>query len=795
MACGDHPDHRIHALYVDGPAGTRNRPRPNRKATILPIPRGNRVARVRKRVHNWRRKAALALAVATVSGCHSPPSLGLPPLGRDSNPPAAAAPQVSGAIAAGMQPTTVFEARGTPAASNPATPSAGRSSQPGDVTLNFVDTDIREVARVILGTTLKLTYTIDPAIKGTATLDTGTPLARDQLLPTLETLLNQNGATLVQRNGLYAVVPIATAGATNAITGAGVAGGGSQVVMLHFASAKDLAKVLEPYVGAGGKLAADPSHNALVISGDMAARETLIGLIHAFDTDLLAGQSFAIFPTGDSDPVKEAEALEKALHAESDGSTVALVRVVPLPHVNAVLVASAQPRYLDTAKRLFRLTKTVEGATARTWHVYYVQNGQSGDLENLLQRAFTPNHVSPTPGPGTTAPGTQQASMTGSGGFQAGALGNSSTTGTSGSTAGTAGSAGNQQSSSPGGLGSGGLGTGASTPAVSSPATEALSAEGGANGDNENRLRIIANRRNNALLIYATHSEYAAIAGMLRKIDIVPLEVLIDATIAEVDLTGQLQYGTQFFFKVDHIAETLGTTPSFPPTALQPSGLVGFALSHSPNFILQALADASKVKVLSAPQLLVMGDEPARLQVGQQVPVLTGTATSTLTSTASTVNSIDYHATGVIMQVTPHIDATGLVTLEVGQEVSDVANPAANTTTGSPTFDDRVVQTRIAVRDGQTVALAGLIRDSSSADNNGIPFLKDVPVISTLLSSQSNSRTRTELLVLITPHIVHDQRDARALTEDLRNQLMNAGMVPAELQRTGLPGHANPNGL
>ena len=270
---------------------------------------------------------------------------------------------------------------------------------------------------------------------------------------------------------------------------------------------------------------------------------------------------------------------------------------------------------------------------------------------------------------------------------------------------------------------------------------------------------------------------------MLHKIDIIPLQVLIDATIAEVTLNDTLQYGTQFFFKLNHIAENLGAIPAFPPGAIPPTGLIGFALSKQPNFILQALADVTKVKVLSSPQLLVMDNEPAQLQVGQQVPILTGTATSTLTTGAPIVNSIDYHPTGVIMQVTPRINSGGLVTLDVAQEVSDVATPAANTATGSPTFDDRVVRTRVAVQNGQTVALAGLIRDNSSNDNNGIPFLKDVPVLSTLLSSQTSTRTRTELLVLITPRVVHDQRDARALTEDLRRQLINAALVPPELQR------------
>jgi len=198
---------------------------------------------------------------------------------------------------------------------------------------------------------------------------------------------------------------------------------------------------------------------------------------------------------------------------------------------------------------------------------------------------------------------------------------------------------------------------------------------------------------------------------------------------------------------------------------------------------------------LSAPQLLVLDNEPARLQVGQQVPVLTGQATSTLAAGAPTVNSIDYHATGVIMQVTPRVNSGGLVTLDIAQEVSDVAAPAPNTAQGSPTFSDRVVRTRVAVQDGQTVGMAGLIRDSGTEDNTGVPFLKDIPLLGTFFSTQNNARMRTELLVMITPHVVHDQRDARALTEDLRSQLINAGLIPQQLQRKGHPGLANPNGL
>jgi general secretion pathway protein D len=327
-----------------------------------------------------------------------------------------------------------------------------------------------------------------------------------------------------------------------------------------------------------------------------------------------------------------------------------------------------------------------------------------------------------------------------------------------------------------------------------------LSTETGpAGAATENRIRIIANRTNNALLIYATPSEYSVIEGMLRKIDIIPLQVLIEATIAEVDLNDSLQYGTQFFLKTGKIAETLGTATGSPFQNLGsltfPSTFPGFILSHAPRYAIEALAAVTKVKVLSAPQVTVLDNQPARLQVGQQVPVLTGTATSTLVSGAPVVNSVDYHATGVIMQVTPRVNSGGLVSLDIAQEVSSVAAQATNSVSGSPTFNDQTFRTRVAVQDGQTVGMAGLITDNAAEGNTGFPFLKDIPILGTLLSSQNNTRARTELLVLITPHVVHDQRDARALTEDLRSQLINAGLVPQQLQRQGFPGLSNPNGL
>jgi general secretion pathway protein D len=753
---------------------------------------------------------AMAAALIILESCKPPPAPTLTPLEQPEvlQP---AAPRVSGAIPTSHAYEHEFVDRGVQPAAAGATesppPPGVAATQGGDVTLNFVDTDIREIARAILGNTLKVDFTIDPAVHGTGSIETAKPLTREGLLSALETLLNQNGATLVQRDGLYAVVPIPVGSLTNQAGAAGAIGAGAEVVPLRYASAKDLAKLLQPYVGEGGKIAAEPGSNALLVTGDAAVRQTLVGLVRAFDIDILAGRSYALFPVGDGDPSKIATELEKVMQAQTDAPLGGIVQVLPMQRVNAVLVVSSEPRYIDDANRFFKLAQRVEDATARTWHVYYVQNGQSADLENLLQRAFTPGHVSPTPPPpGSTAPGAGQQTV----GFGNTAGGTAS--GSAGGITGLGGTAGGTSSfgASPGGESSTGTGTtgglGSAIPAATTaaaattPATEPLSAESGGEGEGaENRIRIIANQTNNALLIYATPNEYSVIEGMLHKIDIVPLQVLIDATIAEVDLNDQLQYGTQFFFKADHIANTLGTpstTGSPSLTSLSfPSTSPYFILSKSPNFALSALADVTKVKVLSAPEVMVLDNQPARLQVGQQVPVLTQTQQSTLTAGAPVVNSVDYYATGVIMQVTPRVNTGGLVTLDIAQEVSDVASAATNTVTGSPTFDDQVFRTRVAVQDGQTVGLAGLIRDNVSHQNAGIPFLKDIPILSTIFSTQSNARARTELLVLITPHVIHDQRDARALTEDLRSQLINAGLVPQQVEHQGMSGSANPNGL
>ncbi len=765
--------------------------------------------------------------------------MALTPLGGPEPSFAAAAPRVNGPVGTTETQRAARLSYGREAEVQIRS-AAGAPGSGGDISLDFADTDIREVTARILGDILHVNYSIDPAVRGTATLHTATPLTRDQVAPALEALLAQNGATLLVANGLYRVVPSASPAASAAVAG-GAGLSGNAVVPLRYASAEDLARVLQPYAGNNGRIVADTTRNVLLVGGEPAVRESLVTLIRAFDVDILAGQSYALLPVGSGDPKDFASALQAALRGGSGGALAGRVRVVPMDRVNAVLVVASTRQIIDEARRVFSLVDRTRLETVRAWNVFYLQNGSANDVAYVLQQAFTPNAVTAQPSStalGQTAPGSSplqfgsgragSGSGTGSGlggGGLGGGIGQTSGIG-GGGISGGGGLGGGGLGG--GGLGGGGLGSGGQGQGVSganaglaqgalggqaNPLLGGLdptnsggaSGPGGSSGNttDTNTLRIIPNPQNNALLIYGTRREQGTIESMLRKIDILPLQVRIDATIAEVTLNDALQYGTQFYFKsggingalnnISAAAGSFGGLTSVPLGTSFPGFVIGGTGNSGAPVAISALQNVTKVNVLSSPQLLVLDNQPARLQVGNLVPFLTASATSTISANAPVVNSIGYQPTGVIMQVTPRVNSGGLVTLDISQEVSDVDPNVSTTGLNSPTFLQRSVTSRVVVQDGQTIGLAGLIRDSTSRGNSGIPWLKDIPLLGALAGTQNNTRVRTELLVLITPHVLHDQRDARALTEDLRLQLPNAALVPDLATGLRASGSSDPN--
>ena len=737
--------------------------------------------------------APLALLLL-LFGCGAPkpqPVLaGLPPLADG----AAAAPEINGNVGAVTPPPSALVSYGVPPLNTAPTGTAAPAPG-GDISLDFADTDIREVAAQILGKILQVNYTIDPAVHGTASLRTVRPLTRAQLLPTLQTLLAGDAAVLVRTGNLYRVIPAAAASGLLA-TSPDLAG--STVVPLRYTSATALAKALAPFVGPGARIAPEPDSNALIVSGSPDAREALMALISSFDTDALAGQSYALLSVPRGGAKEFATALESAFRADKGEALAGRVQVLPLERVDAVLAVAPQPGMISDVRRVYALLEHAQQTNTRTWHVYYLQNSNANDTAYVLQEAFTPNDVTAAP-PSSGRIAAQQAAELPT----AGSLGSA--------TSGTAAGGGIGVQAAPGSVAPAATGTPAATPAAaaapgaSNPLLGGLDVTAnGAGAVTANEMRIIPNDQNNALLIYATPQEYGTVEAMLQKIDILPLQVKIDAVIAEVTLNDALQYGTQFFFKAGGINGILSNaTQSLQTSNLSAAqfatGFPGFViggngLSGAPLAI-SALQAVTKVQVLSSPEIMVLDNQPAELQVGSLVPYLTSSSQSTLTSNAPIINSVSYAQTGVVMIVTPRVNSGGLVTLDITQQVSEVdTNPPPQAeAVNSPTFNDRTVHSRVVVQDGQTVGLAGLITDTVSRGNQGIPWLKDIPLIGALAGTQNNQRMRTELLVLITPHVIHDQRDARALTQDMREQLINAALVPQELQALPPSGSADPN--
>jgi len=686
----------------------------------------------------------------------------------------------------------------------------------GDVSFNFVNADVREVVREILGDQLHLTYVVDPKLQATITAQTGAPLKRDALLPTLESILRANGAVLIQSGGgVYRVAasedaPKASAGTAVRLGPGGVGGTGYgiRVLPLQYIGAAELQKVLEPFIPPGTTLQPDAARNVLVVSGSPADLDGVAELVKTFDVNWLSGMSFALYPLKLETARTMADELDAAFGEGGDNPIAGMVRIVPIERINSMLVISSKPAYLRQVKELIdKLDAGNDEATPRLFQ-YYVQNSRAVDLAAVLAELFYSGDVravQPETAPGTTL---AQLGPSGQGGLGqgVGGLGQGQGALQGGLNAGPTGGGGLLQSTAgAGGLGQQGYGTsplggagGTLLGGQQAGRRSALQGGGrtgqlgqdllglGAQGARRGQgispelelppVRVVADEKNNALVVYAKPRDWRMIEGVIRKLDIVPLQVLIEATIAEVTLTNALQYGLQFFIK-DGASRFSLTGSGVTSGNLTQSDIAGVfpgfnyvLAAGGVRAILSALSSITDVHVVSSPQLLVLDHQTAAIQVGDQVPIVTQSAQSVINPDSPVVNSVQYRSTGVVLQVTPRVNSSGLVTLDVSQEVSDVAKTTSSTI-NSPTIAARQILSSVIVQDGQTVALGGLIRDNQNNTRSGIPILSDLPVIGPLFRQTSNSTTRTELLVLLSPRIVRDPTQARELTDELRDRM------------------------
>ena len=648
----------------------------------------------------------------------------------------------------------------------------------GDITLNFVNAAVRDVLDSVLGQILHVNYTVDSKAQATITMQTAKPIKHDDVLPMLETVLQANGIALVRAGNLYKVMPIAgaaKAGGLSVSVGTGRPGYGLQIIPLKYASAVQLQKVLEPFVPTGGVLQVDEARNLLLVSGTRADLDSFINLVDVFDVDGMNGMSFAMFPLHQGDA--ESVSRELATILGSGGKLKGVVQVIPLKRINSVLLVSAQPKYIQEAQRWIDRLDTGIDETAPRLYVYYVQNSRATDLAKVLGQMYggsaAQNEQAETaPGADMSMLGTANAPLGGGMGMPGNGTGNAGAPapifgGSGGSGASAQPGTPQAPATAQGNLSTSGETTGALPPPVG--VEDRSSLMGGTGRGSSTSTKIVADEKNNALIVRARPAEYRKIEAALKKLDILPQQVLIEATIAEVTLNDNLQYGLQWFFKEHGMHATLSTAASGALASTFPGFSAVFG-SSSAQAVLNALSEVTTVNVVSAPHLMVLDHQTAVLQVGDEVPIVNQQAVSTITTSAPVVNSVQYLNTGVIMKVTPRVNANGVATLEIDQEVSTPTNTTTSSI-NSPTISQRRIKTVVSVPNGETLALGGLIQETKNNDRNGLPFLSDIPILGALASNTNKTEKRTELLVLLTPTIVHDADEAREVTDELQERM------------------------
>jgi general secretion pathway protein D len=690
--------------------------------------------------------------------------------GDDSPAPAEARRQTVGLRTAALDPA----ATGGPVS----------DAQAGDkgYEINFENTPVSIVAKAILGDILGLGYTVDPRVQGSVSLSSGRAVPRKDLLFVLENALRMSGVALVRDGQDYRLIPTAEAVAAGSADWAAdpSAGYGISVIPLQYVSAQTLIKLLDNYAAKPGTVRAEPSRNLIVIQGNSADRRAAIQTALSFDADWMLGQSVGVYPLSSSTPETLIGELNRIIDSGQGGLSQDLVKLEPIGRQNAILAVTRKPALLKrVATWITRLDKS--GGAGTEVKVYHMRHGDAKQIAALLSDMFVGNS-----GSGFDSP-TNQLSP------GSGAIASSSGPPTSRSAAaGTTSSFGQTQpTAQPTSFDSrfapqrvAGPSTWAS--GATSPSTGPMPGAATALLPN---VKIMADATNNNLLIYANQENYGIIKRALEQLDRPPLQVAIDATIAEVTLNDNLQYGVQFFVKSSNLGappntgSIVNTAANVAANALINRVLPGFnflmGTEAQPQVIINALHAVTEVKILSNPSLVVVDNQFATLQVGDQIPVTTQSAQSVMAPGAPVVSSVDYRNTGIILRVAPRINSGGNVLLNIEQEISSVADNA-NANTLTPTVSQRRVASSIAVANGQTVLLAGLISDTQNRGRNGIPGLDKIPLLGEAFAQNNGTVHRTELIIFIRPQIIRNGVDAYRVAAQLRDRITRSrqGMAP-----------------
>jgi general secretion pathway protein D len=590
-------------------------------------------------------------------------------------------------------------------------------------TLNLVDAPVALAAKKILGDIMGYNYLVDPKISGTVTLQTSNPMSKQSLLDILEVSLAANGAAIVKKADRYEIVPFSEATASNAIVSGGrlpknEPGMKVQVLQLKYIAADEMRDIIEEVSKKGAVLRTDSARNYIVVAGNNGELSAIREAISVFDVDWMKGMSTALYPLKASQPQELVKELNSVFGADS-GPNSKTIRFIPNTRLNAVLAITSRPAYLPKVSAWIAKLDKIAQTNEEQLFVYEIQNRPAAELAKVLQNvlASAKSNGGGAARPSPIAPDLVSETVQ-----------------------------------------SEGVDYSPEAQVDSEPAPSASSTI----------PSVVADTENNALLISTNAREYQRIEQILRQLDVLPTQVFLEAVIAEVTLNDELKFGLRWYLENGNNSLGLSDLASGAVTAAFP----GFNWTHvsaNAQSALSALSSVTKVKVISSPNLMVINNQQAKLQVGDQVPVITQTSTGTDSANAVIINSVEMKDTGIILSVTPRINSSGRVMLDIQQEVSNVV---ATTTSGidSPTIQQRKISTRVVVHDGESLALGGLIQEKKTLNQKKVPVLGDIPLFGNAFKSKTDGINRTELIIFIRPRIVRDSEEARQATDEFRQQ-------------------------
>jgi general secretion pathway protein D len=608
-----------------------------------------------------------------------------------------------------------------------AAPAAEKGEHAEEYAFGFHDADVSQVAEEILGSTLGLTYTVDPGITGKISFRIDRKLTRTQLLEAFEAALAANDVVMVRQGDSISLMPRAKAKGAAGLRTANERGGraGYEVVAvpLSWALPSEVAKALEAVGSSGIVVYQSDKQGLLMLGGDGREIDAALQTVRVFDHSGLEGSHIRWFELEKAPAMTVAGDLEKVMQT----SGVSGVSIIPLKRLNGIFVLGHTPEAIEaTGEWIKRLDEPSKDQGPTLW-VYHPRNVAAESLGQTLNGAVAGRAATPTPGMAMGGAGLSLPGMQG-GGFTA-------------------------------------------APAPQPPPPPAAAGMGSNSqtffSAEDDPVRISVDKDSNTLLISASPAKWLQVQKILAEIDRPPRQILIEASILEVTLNDNFAFGVDFSVMGANSKLSVmssgnsngGVTPSFP----------GLGVSYIDKTIaaaISALKAKTNVEVVSAPKIMTLDNHAAHLQVGDQVPVVTQSAQQTTSPNAPIVVSTDYRSTGVLLSVTPRITGDDNIVLDVTQEVS----AAASTTSSgidSPTISQRHMESSLILHDGGTVALGGLITSTRTKGSTGVPWLKDIPVAGKLFTNENKSLSRTELIVLLSAAVIRDQDSSDRVLDNL----------------------------